>query len=94
MSYRIVIIESDQPQIALQGEPFATLEGALEYLQDQAEVGTEYEIVHIVKQLKYEMQRVLVPLEEKDTVSTYATSVPTFSEEEETLPFEVELNNS
>jgi hypothetical protein len=66
MSYRIVIIEDNQP-LALPGEPFATLEKALEHLQNEAEVGTEYEIVHVVRQLKYEMQRVLVPLNERDT---------------------------
>ena len=48
-------------------ESYSTLEKALEYLQDNAEVGVEYEILHVVRQLKYEMQRVLVSLNERDT---------------------------
>ena len=91
MSYKIIANE-DPPFIF--DEAFNNIQDALSYLEESAEVGQEYQVVEIAKIVKYEMKKVLVPLEEKDTVSTYATSSPTFSEDEESLPFEVELNNS
>ena len=91
MSYKIITTE-DPPFVF--DEAFNNAQDALNYLEEFAEVGQEYQVVEITRVVKYEMKKVLVPLEEKDTVSTYATSEPTFSNDEESLPFEVELSNS
>ena len=91
MSYKIITTE-DPPFIF--DEVFDNVQDALNHLEEFAEIGQEYQVVEITKIVKYEMKKVLVPLEEKDNVSTYATSKPTFSEDEESLPFEVEYTNS
>ena len=73
MSYRIVTIkdashpDQDGPILEDNNTTFASLASALKYLSEHADVGVEYEIAHIVKHVKYEMKRVLIPLDERDS---------------------------
>tara|TARA_Y100000310_G_scaffold155468_1_gene154955 strand:+ start:220 stop:495 length:276 start_codon:yes stop_codon:yes gene_type:complete len=91
MSYKIIVNE-ESPVIF--DETFNDIQDALNYLEESAEVGQEYQVVEITKTVKYEMKKVLVPLNEQDTVSIYTASKPTSSMDEESLPFEVDFNNN
>ena len=91
MTYKIITTE-DPPFIF--DELFDNAQGALDYLEDNAQVGQEYQVVEIAKVVKYEMKKVLVPLEERDTITTYGSMMKnelTNDQEEETMPFEVAL---
>ena len=80
MTYKIL------PSVESPSEDFPNVHDALTYLEENAEVGEEYEIVEVTKTVKYEMKKVLVNLNERDTMSTFS---PVNSEEEEeaSLPF-------